>query len=206
MWNTMFLAWKMRNPISSSRSTHSDLKWRVSWEIPNSLHEHPLIPRNIRFSDWKFSFWTKYQVYFAWKPSFPCGNYFILHFNDYSIPQVLYFVPKLQFPIGKLRYNVYHLMNCTFVYIVRKTHITIISDTFYDIEKYFSRTSGLSLNHVQEIILYMHIPRLTGRCGLDRMVVVFTTTYRVCNQCTSPLKLWVRTPFIARSARYNTMW
>jgi len=27
-----------------------------------------------------------------------------------------------------------------------------------------------------------------------------------CNQCLSPLKLWVRTPFIARCTRYNIMW
>ena len=29
---------------------------------------------------------------------------------------------------------------------------------------------------------------------------------RPCNQCLSPLKLWVRTPFIARCTRYNIMW
>jgi len=28
----------------------------------------------------------------------------------------------------------------------------------------------------------------------------------VCNQCLLPLKLWVRTPFMARCARYNIMW
>jgi hypothetical protein len=27
----------------------------------------------------------------------------------------------------------------------------------------------------------------------------------LCNQCLSPLKLWVRTPFIARCIRYNTV-
>ena len=28
----------------------------------------------------------------------------------------------------------------------------------------------------------------------------------LCNQCLSPLKLWVRTPFMARCTRYNIMW
>jgi hypothetical protein len=28
----------------------------------------------------------------------------------------------------------------------------------------------------------------------------------MCNQCLSPLKLWVRTPFMARCTRYNIMW
>ena len=34
------------------------------------------------------------------------------------------------------------------------------------------------------------------------MVVGFT----ICNQYLSPLKLWVRTPFMARCTRYNIMW
>jgi hypothetical protein len=28
----------------------------------------------------------------------------------------------------------------------------------------------------------------------------------LCNQCLSPLKLWVRTPFMARCTRYKIMW
>ena len=28
----------------------------------------------------------------------------------------------------------------------------------------------------------------------------------LCNQCLSPLKLWVRTPFMARCTRYDIMW
>ena len=28
----------------------------------------------------------------------------------------------------------------------------------------------------------------------------------LCNQCLSPLMLWVRTPFMAKSTRYNIMW
>ena len=28
----------------------------------------------------------------------------------------------------------------------------------------------------------------------------------LCNQCLSPLKLWVRTPFMARCTRYSIMW
>ena len=28
----------------------------------------------------------------------------------------------------------------------------------------------------------------------------------LCNQCLSPLKFWVRTPFMARCTRYNIMW
>jgi len=28
----------------------------------------------------------------------------------------------------------------------------------------------------------------------------------LCSQCLSPLKLWVRTPFMARGTRYNIMW
>jgi hypothetical protein len=28
----------------------------------------------------------------------------------------------------------------------------------------------------------------------------------LCNQCLSPLKLWVRTPFMTRCTRYNIMW
>jgi hypothetical protein len=30
--------------------------------------------------------------------------------------------------------------------------------------------------------------------------------YHLYNQCLSPLKLWVRTPFMARCTRYNVMW
>jgi len=39
-----------------------------------------------------------------------------------------------------------------------------------------------------------------GRRGRDRMV------RDMCNQSLSPLKLWVRIPFIARCTRYNIMW
>jgi len=28
----------------------------------------------------------------------------------------------------------------------------------------------------------------------------------LCNHCLSPLKLWIRTPFMARCTRYNIMW
>jgi hypothetical protein len=28
----------------------------------------------------------------------------------------------------------------------------------------------------------------------------------LCNQCRSPLKLWVQTPFMVRCIRYNIMW
>jgi len=28
----------------------------------------------------------------------------------------------------------------------------------------------------------------------------------LCNQCLSPLKLWVRTPFMVRCTRYSIMW
>jgi len=28
----------------------------------------------------------------------------------------------------------------------------------------------------------------------------------LCNQCLSPLKLWVRTPLMERCTRYNIMW
>jgi hypothetical protein len=28
----------------------------------------------------------------------------------------------------------------------------------------------------------------------------------LCNQCLSPLKLWVQTPFMAKCTRYNIMW
>ena len=28
----------------------------------------------------------------------------------------------------------------------------------------------------------------------------------LCNQCLSPLKLWVQTPFMSRCTRYNIMW
>jgi len=28
----------------------------------------------------------------------------------------------------------------------------------------------------------------------------------LCNQCLSPLMLWVQTPFMARCTRYNIMW
>jgi hypothetical protein len=34
------------------------------------------------------------------------------------------------------------------------------------------------------------------------MVIVFY----LCSQCQSPLKLWVRTSFMARCTRYNIMW
>jgi len=37
-----------------------------------------------------------------------------------------------------------------------------------------------------------------GRHGPDRMVVWFTTTMYLCNQCLSPLMLWVRISIRAR--------
>ena len=41
----------------------------------------------------------------------------------------------------------------------------------------------------------------------DGMVVGFTTTLvYLCNQCLSPLKLWVSTPLMAKFTRYNFMW
>jgi len=43
------------------------------------------------------------------------------------------------------------------------------------------------------------------RHGRDRMVVRLTTNYR-CNQCLSPLKLWVWIPLMARCTWYNIMW
>jgi len=30
--------------------------------------------------------------------------------------------------------------------------------------------------------------------------------YCLCNQCLSPLKLWVRSPFMVKCTRYNIMW
>ena len=36
-----------------------------------------------------------------------------------------------------------------------------------------------------------------GRCCCDRIVAGFTATCKISNQCLSPLKLWVRTPFMA---------
>jgi hypothetical protein len=36
-----------------------------------------------------------------------------------------------------------------------------------------------------------------GRCCRDRIVAGFTATCKISNQCLSPLKLWVRTPFMA---------
>ena len=39
----------------------------------------------------------------------------------------------------------------------------------------------------------------------DRMVVGVTTT-GLCNHWLSPLKLWVRIPFMARCTQYNIMW
>jgi len=39
------------------------------------------------------------------------------------------------------------------------------------------------------------------------VVIVTSLIYNyLCNQCISTLKLWVRTPFMARCHRYNTMW
>jgi len=42
-----------------------------------------------------------------------------------------------------------------------------------------------------------------GRHGRHRMVVGFTTY--LCNQCLSPLTLWVQTLFMVRCTRYNIM-
>ena len=56
-------------------------------------------------------------------------------------------------------------------------------------------------------ILYKKFMNIVkSSCGRDRMVFGFTTSYCICNQCLSPLKLWVRNPFIARRTRYNAMW
>ena len=46
-----------------------------------------------------------------------------------------------------------------------------------------------------------------GSRGCDRMVVGFTTTFiAICNQCLSPLMLWVLIPLMVRCTRYNIMW
>jgi len=61
------------------------------------------------------------------------------------------------------------------------------------------------------IVCYIYIYTVTdqhvrGRRGLDRMVETSWIYYYICNQCLSPLKLWVRTPLMARCTRYNIMW
>jgi len=51
--------------------------------------------------------------------------------------------------------------------------------------------------NLQEFLVLLVILINCSR-GRDRM--------KVADQCLSPLKLWVRTPFIARCTRYNIMW
>jgi hypothetical protein len=58
-------------------------------------------------------------------------------------------------------------------------------------------------NVVNTLVLYSPC-NLRGRRCHDRMVFAFKTTY-ICNQCLSPLKLWVRILLMARCTRYNIM-
>ena len=50
------------------------------------------------------------------------------------------------------------------------------------------------------MFIYLGQKYLGGRRGRDRMVVGFTTSNYLCNQCLSPLKLRVQTPFLASYA------
>jgi len=47
-----------------------------------------------------------------------------------------------------------------------------------------------------------NLNELVGRRGRDRSWIY---NY-MCNQCLSPLKLWVWTPFMVGCTRYNIMW
>jgi hypothetical protein len=57
-------------------------------------------------------------------------------------------------------------------------------------------------------VLFHHTFKGVGgrHCGPDDMVLGFTTTY--CNQCLSPITLWVRILLMVRCTRYNNniMW
>ena len=82
---------------------------------------------------------------------------------------------KTRFPIGKPGTNVGVTLTCIaqmfnelYICIYRAEtpnyyyiEKILFSDIFHDIEKYFSRTSGLGINFVRENILHMHTPRLT---------------------------------------------
>ena len=71
---------------------------------------------------------------------------------------------------------------------------------------YFKKMScHISLNHIVCFVFWRaHIitSDKRGHCGRDRMVVGFT--HYLCNQCLSPLKLWVRIP-LRRSVLNTTL-
>ena len=57
-----------------------------------------------------------------------------------------------------------------------------------------------------EILTYTSSKHFRVLRDRDRMVHCGLIYNYLCNQNLSSLKLWVRTPFIARSTRYNTKW
>ena len=91
----------------------------------------------------------------------------------------------------------------------------------------FIATSKMRGSKFGQYLIRTRLKSLRGCHGHDCMVVGFTTTYAISsyhylccefkssttlhipflrNQCLSPVKLWVRTPFMPRCTQYNIMW
>jgi hypothetical protein len=80
----------------------------------------------------------------------------------------------------------------------------------YDPSFFFQKSKNLRRNQFKIVDFYSLkncvFSFLKSICyGHDRMVVGFTKFY-LCNQCLSPLALWVWTLFMARCTQYNIMW
>ena len=71
----------------------------------------------------------------------------------------------------------------------------------------------LAINRNIDLLYTLHLSifEVLIHSGAVLVVIIwqlyFSCIYNyLCNQCWSPLKLWVRTPLMARCARYNIMW
>jgi len=104
-------------------------------------HENPIFrPRNFVFC-----------IFMA----IACHKFCISRKNRFPIGKPGTNVPRLSF--NELYICIYRAETPNYYYIEK----ILFSDIFHDIEKYFSRTSGLGINYVRENILHMHTPRLT---------------------------------------------
>ena len=78
------------------------------------------------------------------------------------------------------------------------------------IKSSFSSTIGIFIIDLNDICYYSTFH--SNVTNNSNQVMSSPWSYRIwiynylCNQCLSPLTLWVRTPFMTRCTRYNIMW
>jgi hypothetical protein len=109
----------------------------------------------------------------------------------------------LDFMVFNATFNNISVLSWRSVLLVEKTRVPG--------ENYLPVASHWQLHHIRLYRVHLMYNEWTiffhrgGHRGRDRMVVGFTDNY-LCNQCLSPLALWVWILFKARCTRYNLMW